>query len=452
MSTQLNAIWTRTLSAVATQVYHAAYETWLQHTVPLALRENHLIVRVPDELTRDIIQQRYLPLLEETVSQLMQSPTTIELVLADQAIVSAQVPPSPAHTAMPEPAAPAPLPDLNPRYTFDTFVVGNSNRLAHAAALAVAEAPARTYNPLFIYGGVGLGKTHLLHALGHHSLQKHTSNRITYVSCETFTNDLITAIRERTTNEFRNKYRGADILLVDDIQFMAGKEGTQEEFFHTFNALYEARKQLVISSDRPPQDIPSLEERLRSRFQWGLIADIQPPDIETRVAILRQKAQLEGLDVPNDVLMLIATNFETNVRELEGALTRVVAKTTLAGRPLDVDSVRDALADILPPSRRRPVSIDDVIAAVAEYYRLPVPELLAPRRTRTLAFPRQVAMYLARELTSASLPRIGEQFGGRDHTTVLHACEKIHEQLQHDPSLRNAIADITDTIKSKHRP
>jgi len=449
MSTQLNAIWSRTLEAVSSQVYHAAYETWLQHTAPLAIRNDHLIVRVPDELTRDIIQQRYLSLLEETVSELLQSPTSIELVLADQALVPAQPLPS-ART--PPASPPAPAPELNPRYTFDTFVVGNSNRLAHAAALAVAEAPARTYNPLFIYGGVGLGKTHLLHALGHHSLAKGTSTRITYVSCETFTNDLITAIRERTTNEFRNKYRGADILLVDDIQFMAGKEGTQEEFFHTFNALYEARKQLVISSDRPPQDIPSLEERLRSRFQWGLIADIQPPDIETRVAILRQKAQLEDLDVPNDVLMLIANNFETNVRELEGALTRVVAKTTLAGRPLDVDSVRDALADILPPARRRPVSIDDVIAAVADYYRLPVQDLLAPRRTRALAFPRQVAMYLARELTSASLPRIGEQFGGRDHTTVLHACEKIHDQLQHDPALRNTIADISEVIKNKNRP
>ncbi len=319
---------------------------------------------------------------------------------------------------------------LNPKYTFDSFVIGNSNRFAHAASLAVAESPAKAYNPLFIYGGVGLGKTHLMHAIGHYILHNNPKSQVVYVSSEKFTNELINSIKDDKNVEFRNKYRNIDILLVDDIQFIAGKERTQEEFFHTFNALYEANKQIIISSDRPPKEIPTLEDRLRSRFEWGLIADIQAPDFETRMAILKKKADVEKLNIPNEVMVYIATKIKSNIRELEGALIRIVAFSSLTNKEISVDLASEALKDIISSKQTRQVTIDIIQEVVANYYNLKIEELKSARRTRNIAFPRQIAMYLSRKLTDMSLPKIGEEFGGRDHTTVIHAYEKISNNLK----------------------
>ena len=330
---------------------------------------------------------------------------------------------------------------------FETFVVGNSNRFAHAASLAVAEAPAKAYNPLFIYGGVGLGKTHLMHAIGHYVLENNKNAKVVYVSSETFTNELINAIRDDKTVEFRNKYRNIDVLLIDDIQFVAGKERTQEEFFHTFNTLHEANKQIVISSDRPPKEIPTLEDRLRSRFEWGLITDIQAPDLETRIAILRKKAKLENLSIPNDVIVYIANKINTNIRELEGALIRVVAYSSLTGHKINLELAEEALKDIIPQNNKKTVTIELIQQVVAKHFNLKVEDMKTKKRTQAIAFPRQIAMYLCREMTDASLPKIGEEFGGRDHTTVIHAFDKIRKSLKTDPNLDMTIKKIISELK-----
>lgn len=335
---------------------------------------------------------------------------------------------------------------LNPKYTFDSFVIGNSNRFAHAASLAVAESPAKAYNPLFIYGGVGLGKTHLMHAIGHYILQNTPNAKVVYVSSEKFTNELINSIKDDKNEEFRNKYRNVDVLLIDDIQFIAGKERTQEEFFHTFNALYEADKQIILSSDRPPKEIPTLEDRLRSRFEWGLIADIQAPDFETRIAILKKKADVENLDIPNEVMVYIATKIKSNIRELEGALIRIVAYSSLTNREISVDLAAEALKDIISSEQNKQITIELIQDIVCNYFNLKIQELKSSRRTRNIAFPRQIAMYLSRKLTDMSLPKIGEEFGGRDHTTVIHAYEKISNILKKDESLRNVIDDLNKKI------
>jgi chromosomal replication initiator protein len=328
---------------------------------------------------------------------------------------------------------------------FDTFVIGAGNRFAHAASLAVAEAPAKAYNPLFLYGGVGLGKTHLMHAIGHYVLESNPNAKVVYISSEKFTNEFINAIRDNQTVDFRNKYRNVDVLLIDDIQFLAGKEQTQEEFFHTFNTLHEENKQIIISSDRPPKEIPTLEDRLRSRFEWGLITDIQPPDYETRIAILRKKAKAEALDIPNDVISYIANKIDTNIRELEGALIRVVAYSSLINRDLSAELAAEALKDIIPTNKPRQLTIADIQKTVGEHFDMRLEDFKAKKRTKAIAFPRQIAMYLARELTDFSLPKIGDEFGGRDHTTVIHAHEKIAKELQSDFSLRQTV----ETLKEK---
>jgi chromosomal replication initiator protein DnaA len=337
-----------------------------------------------------------------------------------------------------------PLPRLNPRYRFSTFIVGSGNRLAHAASLAVSDAPGQAYNPLFLYGGVGLGKTHLLHALGHKMLEQGLT--VLYVSSETFTNEIINAIRFRTTDEFRAKYRSVDVLLVDDIQFIAGKDSTEEEFFHTFNSLYEMSKQIVICSDRPPKAILSLEERLRSRFEWGLIADIQPPDLETRMAILRAKADQMGRDVPDDVMSYIAGRVQSNIRELEGSFNRLLAYADLQGLPLSPETAKTALASIATDGRQRRVSVAEVLAAVAEYYRIPEVDLCGKQRDKHIVVPRQVAMYLMRQETEASLLEIGQALGGRDHSTVLHGCEKIAREINENTSLRKEVLAIRQQL------
>lgn len=337
--------------------------------------------------------------------------------------------------------------NLNPRYTFDTFVVGQSNHFAHAASLAVALEPAKVYNPLFIYGDVGLGKTHLMQAIAHYVLTRNNGTRVAYVTSETFTNDLINAIQTHSTAEFRAKYRSVDILLIDDIQFIAGKESTQVEFFHTFNVLYEANKQIVITSDRPPREIQALEERLRSRFQWGLPADIQPPDIETRVAILREKARREYLDIPSEVFLSIANRVQSNIRDLEGALNRVVAHATLHKVPITEDVVDKALRAVFPHTAPKTITAEMIQQVVAEHFGVRLADMRAKKRSRAVAFPRQIAMYLTRELTSLSLPKIGEDFGGRDHSTVIHACEKIREMCAEDPALASTIRDLTERLQ-----
>jgi chromosomal replication initiator protein len=337
-----------------------------------------------------------------------------------------------------------PAPKLNARYSFSTFIVGNGNQLAHAASLAVAEAPGHAYNPLFLYGGVGLGKTHLLHAIGHTALEN--GMVVLYVSSETFTNEMINAIRYRTNEEFRAKYRSADVLLVDDIQFIAGKDSTEEEFFHTFNSLYESNKQIVMCSDRPPKAIVSLEERLRSRFEWGLIADIQPPDLETRVAILRAKADLSQRMVPDDVIQYLASRVQSNIRELEGSLNRLLAFSQLQRMPLTIDTAKAALANLASDARQRRVSIADVLNAVAEFYRLSLDDLRGKQRDKHIVVPRQVAMYLMRQETESSLLEIGQSLGGRDHSTVLHGCDKISREVNENTTLRKEVLAIRQQL------
>jgi chromosomal replication initiator protein len=445
----IQELWARTLEAIQDKISKPSFETWLKATEAVDLEADILIVSAPNDFARDWLESRYADLVRDTLREVTGSSLGVKFVSHtaekndDQDEAPAQRVPE-----TPEEEAPAKS-QLNPRYTFDTFVIGSGNRFAHAASLAVAEAPAKAYNPLFIYGGVGLGKTHLMHAIGHYVLGHSTSSRVVYISSEKFTNEFINSIRDNKTIQFRNKYRSVDILLIDDIQFLAGKEQTQEEFFHTFNALHEANKQIIISSDRPPKEIPTLEDRLRSRFEWGLITDVQPPDLETRIAILRKKAIADNLDVPSEVLAFIADRVDTNIRELEGALIRVVAYSALMNQPVSPELAAEALKDIMPHSRPKVISIQDIQQEVCNYYRLRVEELKSKKRTKSVAFPRQIAMYLCRELTDHSLPKIGEDFGGRDHTTVIHAHEKISRVLTQDPQLEQAINELTSRIKRR---
>ncbi|AVX19220.1 MULTISPECIES: chromosomal replication initiator protein DnaA [Carboxydocella] len=437
-------LWNEVLAIIAKEVSKPSFETWLKSTTPIDLRNNVALIGVPNVFARDWLESRYSDLINETISFLLGYPVQVRFVVVNERTENIEEPESPVKKLPDE----LQIPQLNPKYTFDTFVVGNSNRFAHAAALAVAEAPAKAYNPLFIYGGVGLGKTHLMHAIGHYILEHNPGTMVMYVSSEKFTNELINAIKDDNTEEFRNRYRSIDILLIDDIQFLAGKERTQEEFFHTFNALHGANKQIIISSDRPPKEIPTLEDRLRSRFEWGLITDIQPPDLETRIAILRKKAQMENLNVSDEVMQFIATKIQSNIRELEGALNRVIAYATMKSGEITIELASEALKDLLPESRPRQISIELIQQIVADYFNLKVEEFKAKKRTRTVAYPRQIAMYLSRELTDASLPKIGEEFGGRDHTTVLHACEKIANDINTDAEVKGIVQELISRLQN----
>lgn len=437
-------LWNEVLAIIEKEVSKPSFETWLKSTTPIDLRNNIALIGVPNVFARDWLEGRYSNLISETIGMLVGYPVQIRFVVINEN-VRIEEEQETTNKKMPEELQ---ITQLNPKYTFDTFVVGNSNRFAHAAALAVAEAPAKAYNPLFIYGGVGLGKTHLMHAIGHYILEHNPGSMVLYVSSEKFTNELINAIKDDNTEEFRNRYRSIDILLIDDIQFLAGKERTQEEFFHTFNALHGANKQIIISSDRPPKEIPTLEDRLRSRFEWGLITDIQPPDLETRIAILRKKAQLENLNVSDEVIQFIATKIQSNIRELEGALNRVIAYASMISGEINTELASEALKDLLPDSKPRQISIELIQQIVADYFNLKVDEFKAKKRTRTVAYPRQIAMYLSRELTDASLPRIGEEFGGRDHTTVLHACEKIANDINSDEEVRGIVQELISRLQN----
>lgn len=437
----LTTIWEKTTSHLKKHLNSHSYETWVKVMKPVTIKNNIFYIVVPDQFSKDWLNNSYAPLFREIIQQYNNTITDVQFVIEDQLNqLFYSINPQPADFDLQNTP-------LNPRYTFDNFVVGDSNRFAHAACLAVAESPAKAYNPLFIYGGVGLGKTHLMHAIGHFIKQNNAANYVAYVTSEKFTNDLIKAIREEKTVEFKNKYRNIDTLLIDDIQFIAGKEATQEEFFHTFNTLYEANKQIIISSDRPPKDIPTLEDRLRSRFEWGLITDIQPPDFETRVAILQKKAQMENLNIPDNVISFIADQIHSNIRELEGALIRVAAYSSLTNELIDSDTAKSILKDILPDKKPVEITIPLIQQKVAGFYGIRVEDLKSKRRTRTVAFPRQVAMYICREMTENSLPQIGEQFGGRDHTTVLHAYEKISADIKNDTALALTIKNIIESIK-----
>lgn len=441
MGKNINDLWARALQYMKAQLSDVSFDTWIRAIQPLLLNDNEIVLSVPNEFTKNILQSRYIETIAGSLKEVTGVPIHVKFILENEAeaylesINSRNADNTQTYSI------------LNPKYTFDTFVVGNSNRFAHAACLAVAEAPAKAYNPLFIYGGVGLGKTHLMHAIGHYILARNPKAKVLYVTSEKFTNELINSIRDDKNVEFRNRYRNIDVLLIDDIQFIAGKERTQEEFFHTFNALHEANKQIIISSDRPPKEIPTLEDRLRSRFEWGLIADIQPPDLETRVAILKKKAELENIEIDDEILLFIAKRIESNIRELEGALIRIMAYASLTNNKLDISIAEEALKDILSTAQPREITIPLIQQVVADYFHLKVDDFKSKKRNRPIAYPRQIAMYLCRELTDQSLPKIGEEFGGRDHTTVIHACEKIQEDMQKDSQLRRVIDELKKKIR-----
>lgn len=442
-------LWQKALASLEKKVAKPSYETWLKSTKAHSLKKDSLIITAPNDFARDWLESRYSELIGEAIYDLIGEELEIKFV----------IPQNQVNEKLLVEASPSAMKKnngnfqessqhmLNPKYVFDTFVIGSGNRFAHAASLAVAEAPAKAYNPLFIYGGVGLGKTHLMHAIGHYVIEHNPDAKVVYLSSEKFVNEFINSIRDNQADAFRNKYRSIDVLLIDDIQFLAGKESTQEEFFHTFNTLHEESKQIIISSDRPPKEIPTLEDRLRSRFEWGLITDITPPDLETRIAILRKKAKADGLDIPNEVMLYIANQIDSNIRELEGALTRVVAYSSLSNRDINADLAAEALKNIIPGSKPKILVIKDIQQAVADVFHVKMDDFKAKKRTKSIAFPRQVAMYLSRELTDSSLPKIGDEFGGRDHTTVIHAHEKISKLLATDIQLQRQIKEIDELLK-----
>ena len=450
MDAELKELWEKTLNIIKGELSEVSFNTWIKSCEPISMSSDTIKISVPNAFTQEILEKRYKDLVANSIKATCSKLYNIKFLIASE-IQNTEEERLEKQTKKIKENKKIVVNDemttnLNPKYTFDSFVIGNSNRFAHAASLAVAESPAKAYNPLFIYGGVGLGKTHLMHAIGHYVLQNNPSAKVVYVSSEKFTNELINAIKDDKNEEFRNKYRNVDILLIDDIQFIAGKERTQEEFFHTFNALHDANKQIILSSDRPPKEIPTLEDRLRSRFEWGLIADIQVPDFETRMAILKKKADVEKLNVANEVMVYIATKIKSNIRELEGALIRIVAYSSLTNREITVDLASEALKDIISKKQSKHITIEIIQDVVASYFNLRVEDLKSQRRTRNVSYPRQMAMYLSRKLTDMSLPKIGEEFGGRDHTTVIHAYEKISDNLNRDESLQHTIEDLTKKL------
>ena len=433
--------WQAALGQLQMEMSKASYDTWVRSAELLSYDDSLFTVGVPNAFARDWLDTRLTATVTQILTSLMESTQTVKFVVWHRDYETASDA-APVEEPLSSSFTSAPSACLNSRNTFDNFVVGPANRLAHAASQAVAENPARAYNPLFIYSSVGLGKTHLLHAIG--NVARARGFNVLYVSAEAFTNDLINAIRTHTNQAFRDRYRLVDVLLIDDIQFIAGKESTQEELFHTFNALHAQEKQIVLSSDRPPKAMVTLEERLRSRFEWGLIADIQPADLETRIAILRTKAERTGRSVPSDILEAIARQFESNIRELEGALTRVLAYSDLRGQPLTMDLLDVALTDLLP--QRSTLEPRQVILAVANAFGITSDKLTSRDRSREVALPRQVAMYLMREEANTSLPQIGAAIGGRDHTTVMYACEKVADLLESDDQFRRRVVQIRDTL------
>jgi len=450
----ISKLWTLLLSEIEKSLNKPVYETLITSAKPLSFSNNILEVAVSHDVIKDWLSKHCLTLLEKEARELGKGINRINFVVGHKDLFETPMledraasggSPVDFHETV---ARNLQITYLNPRYVFETFVVGNGNRFAHAASLAVSENIGQVYNPLFLYGGVGLGKTHLMQAVGHVVIKKSPKKQVLYITCEMFTNELISSIQNGKMQDFRDKYRSIDLLMVDDIQFLAGKERTQEEFFHTFNTLHESNKQIIVSSDRPPKEIPTLEERLRSRFEWGLTADIQPPDFETRVAILKRKAELVEVTVPNEVLNLIASKVSSNIRELEGALVRVVAFASLSATEVSVSIVEQVIKDLVKSENARSaISIDLIKKATAEYYSVKIEDMSAKIRTKEIATARQVAMYIARQVTSSSLPKIGEEFGGRDHTTVIHACDKIKTAIKEESEIEEAVKYITKSLK-----
>jgi len=452
---EVTALWEQILEIVRGQVNNQCYRTWFIPARLSRLADHTLFIEGPNQFFMDWLSEHHRSTLESAATDVLGFPPRIEFVTAEDS-------PPPAKEEQEErrsrgsffrryspPVAKSVGLQLNANYSFEEFVVGGNNRMAQAASLAVAEKPGRVYNPLFIYGGVGLGKTHLAQAIAHFVLDEHRKAKVYYTSSERFMTELILAIRQGKTLEFKNRYRGVDLLIIDDIQFLAGKESTQEEFFHTFNALHDSEKQIVVTSDRPPKDIRELEERLVSRFEWGLITDIQPPDLETRMAILRKKTEKDNIPIPDDVLFLIAESVRSNIRELEGSLIRLLAFAGLTNSPIDIDLAREVLKDFVKRQPRTP-TIQDIQKLVAEYFHLTLDQLKSEKRSSQIVLPRQVAIYLCRELTGKSLSEIGRAHGGRDHTTVLHACRKI-ERLLHDPGeLRSSVLELQQHFTPIH--
>ena len=453
-------IWQQTLSLVEQEMIRPSFDTWIKVLSPLSFENGVFEIGTHRQIVKEWVETRYLSMIRKAMETVLNQPVLITLSIIPPDATQAQENPTPPIVPASQTSVfskqtvvssspiridenPSPL---NPKYTFDSFVIGNSNRFAHAASLAVTEMPAKVYNPFFIYGGVGLGKTHLMHAIGHRIMQIHPENKVLYISSEKFTNDFINAIMSGHPESFRNRYRSIDVLLIDDIQFLAKKEQTQEEFFHTFNALHEANKQIIFSSDRPPKEIPTLEDRLRSRFEWGLTTDIQSPDLETRIAILRKKAMLENITMPNDVIVYISTRIDNNIRELEGAFNRVNAFSFLNRKPITIEMAMESLKDLFPKDKTNRVTPQRIQEIVAMHFRIKIDDLISKRRTRNVTVPRQLAMYLCREMTDWSLPKIGEIFGGRDHTTVIHAYEKVNRERQEDNRISSLLTEISAKI------
>ena len=439
------SLWGEVSSRLRGALNDTTYRTWFDDVEGEELTDDTFVLRVPNDFAREWIEGHFLGLIKAAVKDSIGHERRVSLRVVEGHSTSGLPEPLPAEVERPPKRGEA---GMNPKYIFDLFVIGSSNRFAHAAALAVAEAPAQAYNPLFIYGGTGLGKTHLMQAIAQYVMQHSRDLSVRYVTSETFMNDFINSLRDKRIEGFKQRYRTFGVLLIDDIQFLEHKERIQEEFFHTFNTLYEAGKQIVISSDRPPRQIATLEQRLRSRFEWGLMTDIQPPDLETRIAILQKKARTDGIQVADAELMtFIAGRVSTNIRELEGALTRVVAFASLTGRPMTVDLAQDVLRDVFPQGEAAQVSIERIQDEVSERFGLSKEELIGDKRSQNIVYPRQVAMYLSRELTDSSLPKIGRHFGGRDHTTVIHATSKIARLIREDRSVYNLVQELTARVK-----
>ncbi len=438
----MESLWEQTCALLSREMPYVSYSTWVDgNMVPRILEDDILFIMVKMERMISMIQNKYAGLIEKKLSEVAGRPMKIMLLNKEE--IEKRIEPDPVRPQQDDND-----PRLNPKYTFESFVVGNANRFAHAAALAVAEDPGEAYNPLFIYGGVGLGKTHLMQAIGHFIHQTDPKKKILYMTSENFTNELISAIQMKKTYEFRDRIRKVDVLMVDDIQFIAGRESTQQEFFNTFNELHNENKQIILTSDKPPKDIQRLEERLSSRFEWGLVADIQRPDVDTRVAILREKTVQEGIEVPDEVLHLIAGKIDSNIRELEGCLTRLVAYSTLVKEPITIDLCERALQEVFNTVKRKQITAELIMQTVSDYYGLTLDDMTGPTRKREITVPRQIAMYLTREMTGMSLPQIGNVFGGRDHTTVLHSCKTVEANMKANTDIRAVVEDIKTLVKN----
>jgi chromosomal replication initiator protein len=442
-------LWEQVLARLETKVNRHSFYTWFKPTSFVAEDAGSLTVRVPNTVFKDWLSKHYSGVISEAMNEVRKGNLAVNFVVetpVDSAIIAIGPDEAAALEAEPPPPTQPGPAGLNPRYTFDTFIVGSSNQFAHAACRAVAEVPSRSYNPLFIYGGVGLGKTHLMHAVGHYVLDHDRNLKLTYISSERFMNEMINAVRYDRVIDFRERYRTVDVLLVDDIQFLAGKEGTQTEFFHTFNALYDSQKQIVLSSDCPPHEIPSLEERLRSRFEWGLIADIQSPDLETKVAILKKKAETEAVPLPDDVAIYIAGKIKSNIRELEGSLIRLIAYASLTGQEISLALAHEVLRNILDIEEKA-VTIEIIQKFVADYYNLKLADLKSRNNSKSIAMPRQIAMYLCKSLTHASLPEIGRSFGGKHHSTVIHSIRKVEDLRKRDSDFNSIITSFVEGFR-----